>query len=119
MCTGQICETNRINTFEGLAFKFDSRFNGVRGWEIKCPDLQPSEGVSSEQLMELADESDNEGNSVPKVFSPIEGEAIGRIRLNSEPGSQSYSGCSNEGIFIIGTGKWTGKLTVSIHFLSQ
>jgi hypothetical protein len=129
MCTGQICETNRVNALEGPPFKFSrfsspfshyltknkfkSNYNGVRGWELKCPDVQPPEATSSavdDESMELtvADGEMDPERTTPHIYSPIEGEVIGRIRVNSEPGAQSYSGCTNEGIFITGTGKWTG-----------
>lgn len=39
-------------------------------------------------------------------FSPIEGEVIGRIRLTASSNTQTYDGCANEGIFVVGTGKW-------------
>ena len=108
MCTGQICETNRVNAFDGPPFKYDSRFNGVRGWELKCPDVQPTEQGSSESF-ELADAEmgeEQEPRTAPEIYSPIEGEVIGRIRVTSEPNAQSYTGCANEGIFVVGTGKW-------------
>ncbi|KAL3083328.1 hypothetical protein niasHS_011130 [Heterodera schachtii] len=104
MCTGQICETNRANALEGLPFKFDSRFNGVRGWEIVCPNVRPEEPNSSGESPE---QSDNRQTMSPKIYSPIEGEVIGRVRLSASSNSQSYSGCANEGIFVVGTGKWT------------
>ncbi|CAK5038100.1 unnamed protein product [Meloidogyne enterolobii] len=110
MCINQVCETNRINALEGPSFKFDSRFNGVRGWEIKCPDIQQiEEENSSEEEEEKKKEENNNLNEVwgtPKIYSPIEGELVGRIRVNSEPGAQTYTGCTNEGIFIVGAGKW-------------
>ncbi|VDK61777.1 unnamed protein product [Anisakis simplex] len=45
MCTGQICESNRHNHLLGPPFKHDSRYNGVRGWDIKCP-MVSDEGTS-------------------------------------------------------------------------
>nr|AAN15806.1 putative esophageal gland cell secretory protein 26 [Meloidogyne incognita] len=60
MCINQVCETNRINALEGPLFKFDSRFNGVRGWEIKCPDIQQiEEENSSEEEEEKKKEENN------------------------------------------------------------
>ncbi|KAF7638035.1 hypothetical protein Mgra_00002488 [Meloidogyne graminicola] len=111
MCLNQICETNRINSLEGSPFKFDSRFNGVRGWEIKCPDIvqQNEENSFSEEEEEENNNKEdnlNEQWGIPRIYSPIEGELVGRIRINSEPGAQAYSGCTNEGIFIVGAGKW-------------
>uniref|UniRef100_A0A914LP58 Uncharacterized protein n=1 Tax=Meloidogyne incognita TaxID=6306 RepID=A0A914LP58_MELIC len=110
MCINRVCETNRINALEGPSFKFDSRFNGVRGWEIKCPDIQQiEEENSSEEEEEKKKEENNNLNEewgTPKIYSPIEGELVGRIRVNSEPGAQTYTGCTNEGIFIVGAGKW-------------
>ncbi|CAK5088872.1 unnamed protein product [Meloidogyne enterolobii] len=110
MCINQVCETNRINALEGPSFKFDSRFNGVRGWEIKCPDIQQIEEENSpEEEEEKKKEENNNLNEewgTPKIYSPIEGELVGRIRVNSEPGAQTYTGCTNEGIFIVGAGKW-------------
>lgn len=99
MCTGQICETNGNNAYVGQPFKFDSRYNGFRGWELKCHDKQIEmiEGYSSEEGFEQ--------NTSPRIFSPIEGSVIGRMRLDNSPG-ESYSGCENDGIFIVGSGKW-------------
>ena len=100
MCTGQICETNRKNAIEGPPFKFESNYNGVRGWELKC-------GITKsfdDQTSENADFDENEVRA-PKIFSPIDGNIIGRIRLNHSTGS--YAGCNNEGLFIVGNGKWS------------
>jgi len=93
MCTGQICETNWKNSLEGNPFKSDTRYNGVKGWEINCP---------------LAEEEDDYEDRIhlrsPLIYSPIEGLVIGRKRVNFENGM--YSGCENDGIFITGTGDW-------------
>jgi hypothetical protein len=73
--------------------------------------VQPTEQGSSESF-ELADaemEEEQEPRTVPEIYSPIEGEVIGRIRVTSEPNAQSYTGCANEGIFVVGTGKWAGE----------
>jgi len=91
MCTGQICQTNGNNAFIGLPFKHDSRYNGVRGWELKCP-ISTSSSSSSE-----------DGSNAPHIYSPIDGNVIGRIRLEF---AGTYAGCENEGLFITGTGKW-------------
>lgn len=40
---------------------------------------------------------------------------IGRIRLNYLGGT--YAGCNNEGLFIVGTGKWTGLITKKFFFV--
>jgi len=94
MCTGQICETNHKNLLVG-AFKGDTRYNGVKGFELVCP---------------LADDEDDETDDIqtraPVIYSPIEGHIIGRKRLRFDPGNQRYDGCDNEGLFIVGTGKW-------------
>jgi len=100
MCTGQICETNKNNAHIGIPFKFDGRYNGIRGWELKCSDVV----VSDESGFDEDDETDRE-QIAPKIYSPIDGNIIGRIRLEHIHG-RSYSGCSNEGIFIMGTDKW-------------
>jgi len=96
MCTGQICETNRNNALIGLPFKFDSRYNGVRGWELKCPAIDQSTTNSVEE----GDEP-----RAPRIYSPIDGNVVGRIRLDYSSGT--YAGCENEGLFVVGTGKWT------------
>uniref|UniRef100_A0A1I8AXV3 Peptidase_M23 domain-containing protein n=1 Tax=Meloidogyne hapla TaxID=6305 RepID=A0A1I8AXV3_MELHA len=107
MCINQVCETNRVNALEGPPFKFDSRFNGVRGWEIKCSDIiqQNDEENSFEEKKEEENNLEEQWGT-PRIYSPIEGELVGRIRVNSEPGAQAYTGCTNEGIFIVGAGKW-------------
>ncbi|KAI1706837.1 peptidase family m23 domain-containing protein [Ditylenchus destructor] len=95
MCTGQICETNRKNTWIGQSFKYDSRFNGVRGWELKCPISGANEQSVSSEENELR---------APRIYSPIDGNIIGRVRIDYSSGT--YAGCGNEGLFIVGTGKW-------------
>ena len=54
----------------------------------------------------------------PRVFAPIDGEYIGRVRLrqNSE---DEYTGCSNDGIVIVGTGKWASELSLIFTTSSQ
>ncbi|KAI3422481.1 hypothetical protein GPALN_012989 [Globodera pallida] len=104
MCTGQICETNRVNALDGLPFKSYSRYNGVRGWELRCPDVQPEEPNSFESPEQAMDDK---LSLTPKIYSPIEGEVVGRVRLSASSNTQSYLGCSNEAIFVVGTGKWT------------
>uniref|UniRef100_A0A0N5A477 Peptidase_M23 domain-containing protein n=1 Tax=Parastrongyloides trichosuri TaxID=131310 RepID=A0A0N5A477_PARTI len=94
MCTGWICETNPNNKLIGEAFKSDSRYNGVRGWELECPNVVDEDYGSEEAEFRSAD-----------IYSPIEGKIIGRTRLNFEQGL--YEGCDNEGIFITGQGQWT------------
>ncbi|CAJ0950456.1 unnamed protein product, partial [Mesorhabditis belari] len=91
MCTGQICESNSKNTFLGNPFKSDKRFNGVRGWDLECRMV----------------EEDGESPKAPLIYSPIEGELIGRTRLAFDANG-AYSGCENDGIFIVGTRDWAG-----------
>jgi len=96
MCTGQICESNGVNALLGRPFKYDSRYNGIRGYELKCSDIDKSTDENESTGVELIG---------PKIYSPIDGNLIGRIRVDNVPG-ESYTGCENEGIFIVGTGKW-------------
>uniref|UniRef100_A0A0K0EXD7 Peptidase_M23 domain-containing protein n=1 Tax=Strongyloides venezuelensis TaxID=75913 RepID=A0A0K0EXD7_STRVS len=93
MCTGWICETNPNNNIIGEAFKSDSRYNGVRGWELECPNAIEDDYGSDEVEFRS-----------PDIYSPIEGSIIGRTRLNFDQGI--YEGCDNEGIFITGAGQW-------------
>ncbi|KAH7724650.1 Protein K05F1.5 [Aphelenchoides avenae] len=95
MCTGQICETNINNALVGEPFKSDTRYNGVRGWELRCPMASDTDEYNAHEESERA----------AVVYSPIDGDLIGRIRLEYVDGV--YSGCGNEGLFISGTGKWT------------
>uniref|UniRef100_A0AC34QGC8 Uncharacterized protein n=1 Tax=Panagrolaimus sp. JU765 TaxID=591449 RepID=A0AC34QGC8_9BILA len=94
MCTGQICETNHKNQLIG-DFKGDTRFNGVKGFEIVCPMAE-----------EENEETDDIETRAPIIYSPIEGEIIGRKRLHFDFANQRYEGCDNEGIFIVGTNRW-------------
>ncbi|VDN17790.1 unnamed protein product [Gongylonema pulchrum] len=91
MCTGQICESNPKNELLGKPFKHDSRYNGVRGWDIKCPKIQ--------------DKNDEEESRVPDIYSPIDAEVIGRSRLYAIQGV--YTGCDNNGVVLVGTGAWS------------
>uniref|UniRef100_A0A0N5BZZ0 Peptidase_M23 domain-containing protein n=1 Tax=Strongyloides papillosus TaxID=174720 RepID=A0A0N5BZZ0_STREA len=93
MCTGWVCETNPNNNLIGEAFKSDSRYNGVRGWELECPNAIEDDYGSDEVEFRS-----------PDIYSPIEGSIIGRTRLNFDQGI--YEGCDNEGIFITGAGQW-------------
>jgi len=93
MCTGQICETNPTNQLVHSGFKTDSRFNGVRGFDIRC-------GMADED----DHEDDDDGPRAPLIYSPIAGRQIGRIRLNHNGGR--YIGCDNDGIFIVGRDLW-------------
>jgi len=95
MCTGQICESNAINKLVGQPFKADSRYNGVRGWDIRCPMMDEDESSSSSEETE---------RRAPWIYAPIDGEAIGRIRLRQN--DTKYEGCDNDGLFIVGTGAW-------------
>ncbi|VDK84615.1 unnamed protein product [Litomosoides sigmodontis] len=90
MCTGQICESNPKNELLGQEFKFDSRYNEVRGWDIKCPKIQ---GDGEEEMR------------VPNIYSPIDAQVVGRSRLYAIQGI--YTGCDNNGVVLIGTGDWT------------
>ncbi|CAD6196604.1 unnamed protein product [Caenorhabditis auriculariae] len=91
MCTGQICESNSRNQLFGEPFKADKRYNGVRGWDLLCPIIN----------------DDDEDPRVPVIYSPISGEIMGRVRLFSDHNG-AYSGCDNEGMFIVGTEQWIG-----------
>ncbi|CAG9530051.1 unnamed protein product [Cercopithifilaria johnstoni] len=90
MCTGQICESNPKNELLGPPFKYDSRYNAVRGWDIKCPKIQ---------------DDDKEEMRVPDIYSPIDAKIVGRTRLYAVQGV--YTGCDNNGVVLIGTGEWT------------
>ncbi|KJH44422.1 peptidase, M23 family [Dictyocaulus viviparus] len=92
MCTGQICESNPKNKLIGEPFKSDKRFNGVRGWEIECRMIEDEYGGEKR---------------APMVLSPIDGELLGRTRLVFDQNG-AYSGCDNDGMFIVGTGEWIG-----------
>uniref|UniRef100_F1L558 Leukocyte cell-derived chemotaxin-2 n=2 Tax=Ascaris TaxID=6251 RepID=F1L558_ASCSU len=89
MCTGQICESNQKNELLGPPFKHDSRYNGVRGWDIKCP---------------MVSDDGEEELRVPDIYSPIDAEFIGRTRLYAIQGT--YTGCDNNGVVLVGTGAW-------------
>ncbi|VDN55583.1 unnamed protein product [Dracunculus medinensis] len=104
MCTGQICESNPKNDLLGPPFKHDSRFNGVRGWDIKCP---------------LVIDDDEEQPRAPDIYSPIDAEVIGRSRLYSKQGA--YIGCDNNGVVLIGTGAWKDFEVVlyNVHYRDQ
>uniref|UniRef100_A0A1I7XU61 Peptidase_M23 domain-containing protein n=1 Tax=Heterorhabditis bacteriophora TaxID=37862 RepID=A0A1I7XU61_HETBA len=91
MCTGQICESNPKNNLLGEAFKSDKRYNGVRGWDVEC-----------RMVKEEGDEI-----RAPLVYSPITGEVVGRTRLVFDQNG-AYSGCDNDGMFIVGTEDWIG-----------
>ncbi|KAI6189324.1 Peptidase M23 domain-containing protein [Aphelenchoides fujianensis] len=97
MCTGQICETNHNNRLVGDPFRIENNFNGVRGWEIACP-------LREEESGESADHSYEDDPLAPTIYSPIEGEVLGRVRLNHA--GNIYSGCENDAVFITGTGTW-------------
>ncbi|UMM18724.1 hypothetical protein L5515_014655 [Caenorhabditis briggsae] len=92
MCTGQICESNSRNTLLGDPFKTDKRFNGVRGWDIEC---------------QMINDDNEDSPRVPMIYSPIAGETVGRIRLFTD-GNGAYTGCDNDGIFIVGIDDWLG-----------
>ncbi|KAE9416811.1 hypothetical protein Angca_004035, partial [Angiostrongylus cantonensis] len=92
MCTGQICESNLRNKLIGEPFKSDKRYNGVRGWDIECRMMEDEDGGEKR---------------VPLIFSPIAGELVGRTRLVIDQNG-AYSGCDNDGMFIVGTGDWIG-----------
>uniref|UniRef100_A0AC35U7M6 Peptidase_M23 domain-containing protein n=1 Tax=Rhabditophanes sp. KR3021 TaxID=114890 RepID=A0AC35U7M6_9BILA len=93
MCTGWICESNPNNKLIGNAFKADNRYNGVRGWELECPNMVYDEYNSDEAETRRAD-----------IYSPIDGKIFGRIRLTFKDGA--YEGCNNDGIFIVGEKQW-------------
>ncbi|KAF8362531.1 lect-2 [Pristionchus pacificus] len=91
MCTGQICEGNIANTLLGAPFKSDSRYNGVKGYDIECP---------------MIEEDDEEGKRrAPIIYSPINGEIMGRARTHFDANGY-YSGCENDAVFIVGTDQW-------------
>ncbi|MCP9262364.1 hypothetical protein DINM_005633 [Dirofilaria immitis] len=90
MCTGQICESNPKNDLFGQPFKYDSRYNAVRGWDIRCPKIQ---------------DDDEEEMRAPDIYSPIDAKVIGRSRLYAVQGV--YTGCDNNGVVLTGTGDWT------------
>lgn len=104
MCTGQICESNPKNELLGEPFKHDSRYNGVRGWDIKCPKIQ---------------EDDEEESRAPDIYSPIDAEVIGRSRLYAIQGV--YTGCDNNGVVLVGTGAWADYEVVlyNVHYRDQ
>ncbi|XGW12190.1 hypothetical protein V3C99_013128 [Haemonchus contortus] len=92
MCTGQICESNSKNKLLGEPFKSDKRYNGVRGWDIEC---------------RMVEDEDGGEKRAPLIYSPIAGELVGRTRLVFDPNG-AYTGCDNDGMFIVGTGDWIG-----------
>lgn len=104
MCTGQICESNPKNELLGEPFKHDSRYNGVQGWDIKCPKIQ---------------DNDDEELRVPNIYSPIDAKIIGRSRLYAIQGV--YTGCDNNGVVLIGTGDWIDFEVVlyNVHYRDQ
>lgn len=97
MCTGQICETNYNNRLIGQPFRVESKYNSVRGWEVYCPLREEDDEQSDENVYE-------DDPLAPLVYSPIEGEILGRVRLNYK--GNIYAGCENDAIFITGTGTW-------------
>jgi len=94
MCTGQICETNPTNRLVSGAFKSDGRYNGVRGFDLRCAPVDEEEG----------DEEGDAAARAPVIYSPIDGKHIGRIRLNHDGGK--YAGCENDGLFVVGRDRW-------------
>ncbi|KAI6171761.1 Peptidase M23 domain-containing protein [Aphelenchoides besseyi] len=97
MCTGQICETNYNNRLVGEPFRVISGYNGIRGWEIACE-------LREEDEDESADRSYEDDPLAPTIYSPIEGEILGRVRLNHA--GNIYAGCENDAVFITGIGTW-------------
>ncbi|MFH4983947.1 hypothetical protein AB6A40_010656 [Gnathostoma spinigerum] len=71
-----------------------SRYNGVRGWDILCPMIDDEEG--EHQLFY--------GQRSPDIYSPIDAKFVGRTRLKAVQGM--YTECDNNGVVLIGTGKW-------------
>jgi len=109
LCTGQICESNTKNMLIGLPFKSDSRFNGVKGWEIQCPDVKGWEAENGNML-----DPDETEPRAPMINSPIEGSMLGRIRVDHDDKENNYKGCDNDGLLVVGTGKWAD-FTVRIY----
>ncbi|EYC16205.1 hypothetical protein Y032_0034g2856 [Ancylostoma ceylanicum] len=68
------------------------RYNGVRGWDIECRMMEDEDGGEKR---------------APLIYSPIAGELVGRTRLVFDQNG-AYSGCDNDGMFIVGTGDWIG-----------
>lgn len=50
---------------------------------------------------------DDEDPRAPMIYSPIAGETVGRIRLFTDANG-AYTGCDNDGIFIVGIDDWMG-----------
>ncbi|KAI6221659.1 Peptidase M23 domain-containing protein [Aphelenchoides besseyi] len=97
MCTGQICETNYNNRLVGEPFRVINAYNGIRGWEIACE-------LREEDEDESVDRSYEDDPLAPTIYSPIEGEILGRVRLNHA--GNIYAGCENDAVFITGIGTW-------------
>lgn len=96
--TVQIRYVNRsIVVFRQMISIF-SRYNGVRGWDIRCTLIDETDGASVDPR--------RDDIRAPWIYSPIDGEAIGRIRLRQN--DTKYDGCDNDGLFIVGTGAWQG-----------
>ncbi|KAI6196331.1 hypothetical protein M3Y94_01096400 [Aphelenchoides besseyi] len=91
MCTGQICETNYNNRLVGEPFRV------IKGWEIACE-------LREEDEDESVDRSYEDDPLAPTIYSPIEGEILGRVRLNHA--GNIYAGCENDAVFITGIGTW-------------
>uniref|UniRef100_A0A0K0DGT4 Peptidase_M23 domain-containing protein n=1 Tax=Angiostrongylus cantonensis TaxID=6313 RepID=A0A0K0DGT4_ANGCA len=82
----------RINLLGSRSSLISLRYNGVRGWDIECRMMEDEDGGEKR---------------VPLIFSPIAGELVGRTRLVIDQNG-AYSGCDNDGMFIVGTGDWIG-----------
>ncbi|KIH55200.1 hypothetical protein ANCDUO_14646, partial [Ancylostoma duodenale] len=83
-----------------LIYSLNWRYNGVRGWDIECRMMEDEDGGEKR---------------APLIYSPIAGELVGRTRLVFDQNG-AYSGCDNDGMFIVGTGDWIGP---QIYFLAH
>lgn len=131
-CTGQVCDTNNNNELKAepnlpwktLPYVSHSPFHeGIakpslswflwsfsefgKGFELKCPDTKneflDTNGIPSR---------------TPLILSPITGKRYGRFRLKSD----HPSACLNDGVFVIGSEDWEGKikcwLVISVRFVA-
>jgi len=53
---------------------------------------------------------------VPDILSPIEAKFLGRFRPWNLTTNEVYA-CENDGVFLVGTGKWSGTRTFRYSIL--
>ncbi|KRZ69559.1 Leukocyte cell-derived chemotaxin-2 [Trichinella papuae] len=95
MCTGQVCESNVGNKLASVPYQNTRGFG--KGWTLKCHAVQ-----------ELTNNGEM-ASRLPDIYAPIDGHFLGRFRpMPLADGVEDYQ-CTNNGIFILGAGQWTGK----------